>query len=129
MDLPPSTRVEGDGLVYWTATGLIAGIAFRPSGYRDLVGLAQWLPEVGERLDPGVLAEALKDATSSARQRAAYLARLAGADHAAATLLTRWPPSAPVWYGSTRSAGARYDPVTGVWDGDLARYLTGGHGS
>jgi len=127
--LPDSAQVERDGLVYWSMTGLIAGIAFRPSGYRDLAGLAQWLPEAGAQLDQSILMEALEAAASSVRQRAAYLARLAGADAVAMALLAGHLPVRPVWYGPTRAAGARYDPVTGVSDGDLAPYLTGGFGS
>jgi len=129
VELPESAYMERDGLVYWTATGLIAGIAIRPSGYKDLAGLAQWLPEVAAQLNPEALIKALESAAPTALRRAAYLARLAGVDEIVATLLGGCSSAGTVWFGPTRLAGAHHDLVTGVSDGDLAPYLTGGYGS
>lgn len=127
--LPRSAGVERDGLRYWNAAGLIAGIAHRPSGYQDLAGLAQWLPDVGSHLTATVMMECLADAPLAVWQRAAYLSRLAGAQEIAEVLLAEHQPVVSVWYGATRAAGAQYDPVSKVLDADLAPYLNGGSGA
>jgi len=127
--LPGSATGERDGLVHWNASGLIAGIAVRPSGYHDLAGLAQWLPDIGSRLDETVVIECMAGAPSAAWQRAAYLSRLAGVQDVAEQLLAEHRPVTSVWFGATRTVGARYDPVAGVLDADLARYLSGGSGA
>jgi len=117
-----------DHLPIWSLEGLIAGIATRPSGYRDLPGLAQWLPGASAKLRTDTLLECLWDAPTSVWQRAAYLARLAGADETAQALLTQRPPEHMAWFGATRRGGT-YDPVTKVTDADLAPYLDGGTGA
>ena len=122
----PETGLERrDSLPTWNLEGLIAGIATRPSGYRDLPGLAQWLPGVGAKLRAGVLLDCLRDAPASAWQRAAYLSRVARGDETAAALLSQRPPKHMAWFGATRSGGT-YDPVAKVSDADLAPHLAGG---
>ncbi|MCL2735662.1 MAG: type IV toxin-antitoxin system AbiEi family antitoxin [Propionibacteriaceae bacterium] len=129
VDLPPEGRDVHDGLPHWTLDGLVAGIAIRPSGYTDLAGLAQWLPDVGPRLDADTMASCLHDTPAAAWQRAAYLARIAGAIPVAEELLTAHPPTTPAWFGGARAAGARYDLVTKVSDVSLHPYLEGGVGA
>jgi hypothetical protein len=128
IDLPAEGRGVHDGLPCWTVNGLLAGVAIRPSGYRDLAGLAQWLPDAGGQLDTDTLSACLTDAPRSAWQRAAYLARVAGAGEVAADLLAARPPETMVWFGATR-VGGTYDPVAKVSDADLAPYLEEGVGA
>jgi hypothetical protein len=110
------------GLSSWSTEGLIAGIATRPSGYRDLVGLGQWLPEVGERLRGDLLLDCLAPAPPTVWQRAAYLTRLAGARHLSDDLLGIRPPRSPLWFSGSRTGGI-FDPDTRVVDADLLPYL------
>ena len=117
-----------DYLPTWNLEGLIAGIATRPSGYRDLPGLAQWLPGSGPTLRTDVLLECLRDAPCSAWQRAAYLVRIAGNDEATCALLSERPPAHMAWFGATRRGGT-YDPLVKVSDADLAPFLDGGTGA
>jgi len=128
-NLPPEGRAISDDLSHWNLDGLLAGIAIRPSGYQDLAGLAQWLPDIGPQLHAETIMGCLQDAPAAAWQRAAYLARLAGATTVANSLLTTHPPTTPAWFGGTHAAGARYDPVSQVSDCALAPYLEGGVGS
>ena len=129
INLPPVGLTISDDLPNWNLDGLLAGIAIRPSGYQDLAGLAQWLPDVGPQLHAEIMRACLQDAPVSAWQRAAYLARIAGATSVANHLLTAHPPVAAAWFGGTHTAGARYDPVTQVSDSSLAPYLEGGIGA
>jgi len=128
-DLPPEGLAISDDLPHWNLDGLLAGIAMRPSGYQNLAGLAQWLPGVGLQLHAEIIAACLQGAPVSTWQRAAYLSRIAGADSVANHLLEAHPPTTAAWFGGTRTAGARYDPVTQVSDSALAPYLEGGVGS
>ena len=129
IDLVDEGRTVHDGLPCWNINGLLAGIAIRPSGYQDLPGLAQWLPDIGGRLDTETLAACLADASRSAWQRAVYLARMAGAAQVADRLLAVRPPQTAVWFGATRTGSTRYDSVAKVSDADLAPYLDGGVGA
>lgn len=119
----PAGRASRGGLPLWNAEGLIAGIAVRPSGYHDLAGLAQWLPEVRSRLREPELFACLKDRPDAVCQRAAYLLRAAGAGSLADAVLAGRPPKHPVWFGSRR-AGASYGPVAKASGADLARLHT-----
>jgi hypothetical protein len=127
--LPEQGSAITDGLPHWNVDGLVAGIAARPSGYRDLAGLAQWLPDAGDRLDAVALEACLDGLPQSAYQRAAYLCRVSGAETIADELLAGHPPANPVWFGATRQAGAAYDPMAKVSDADLTPYLAGGVGA
>ncbi|MDR1188882.1 MAG: type IV toxin-antitoxin system AbiEi family antitoxin [Bifidobacteriaceae bacterium] len=126
--LPGAGRAVEDGLPLWNVEGLVAGIAIRPSGYRDLAGLAQWLPEAGERLRKDEFLECLAGRPDAVWQRATYLLRVAGAAAIAEVLLESRPPRHPVWFGATRTGGL-YDPVAKVSDADLGRHLEGGVGA
>ena len=126
VDLPPEGCGVSDSLPHWNLDGLLVGVAIRPSGYRDLAGLAQWLPDAGPRLSMVGVMACLRGAPGSAWQRAAYLARVAGVESIADQLLATCSPSTPVWFGGNRFAGAYYDPVSKVQDGALAPYFAGG---
>jgi hypothetical protein len=117
-----------DGLPSWNLEGLLAGIAARPAGYADLAGLGQWLPDVGARIRGDVLASCLAGRPVAVWQRAAYLARSAGAPDVGAHLLAAHPPRAMIWFGATRTGG-RYDSASMVNDANLAPYLSGGTGA
>jgi len=45
VELPEAGLTTVNGLPSWTLEGLIVGIAARPSAYKDVGGLGQWLPE------------------------------------------------------------------------------------
>jgi hypothetical protein len=126
--MPAEGLDQHDHMPTWNLEGLIAGIALRPSGYQDLPGLAQWLPDAGSKLRKHELLACLVFAPESVWQRAAYLARVAGAEDVAAAIVNEHPPKHPVWFGATRNGGT-HDPVTKVTDADLARYLEGGTGA
>jgi hypothetical protein len=125
--IPLAGRTMVRGLPIWTVNGLVAGIAMRPSGYQDVVGLAQWLPESARGLDTDIIAQCLGSAPQAAWQRAAYLARLAGNVGVSGALLAARPPRQMVWFGATRRGG-RFDRATQVTDADLAPYLYAGTG-
>jgi hypothetical protein len=126
--IPNSGTSKVDGLPTWNINGLVAGIAIRPGSYNDLPGLAQWLPNVGSKLDTNTLLSCLARAPQSAWQRAAYLAGLAGSPELSHTLVRVKPPAHTVWFGATRTSGS-YDPISRVLDADLAPYLSGGTGA
>jgi hypothetical protein len=125
---PAAGLVRRDHLPTWNLEGLIAGISSRPSGYQDLPDLAQWLPQVGPKLRGDDLLACLAAAPESAWQRAAYLARVAGAADVASALVAERPPRHPIWF-STRRGGGVHDPLAKVTDADLAPYMTGGTGA
>jgi hypothetical protein len=102
--------------------GVQPRLAIRPSGYRDLAGLAQWLPEAGERLREDEFLECLTGRSDAVWARAVYLLRVAGAEAIAEAALESRRPKHPVWFGATRTGGL-YDPVAKVTDADLVRYL------
>lgn len=114
-----------DGLPTWNLEGLLAGIAMRPSAYHDLVGLAQWLPEISKDIDTEQLMACLENAPLSAWQRAAYLTALAKADDTTNELLAKRPPKAPIWFSANRNGGL-YHSASKVSDADLAPLLKAG---
>jgi AbiEi antitoxin C-terminal domain len=126
LAVPPVGLAMIDDLPTWNLEGLLAGIASRPAGYRDLAGLGQWLPTI-PGVDAARLATCLADAPQAARQRAAYLLGAAGQPGAAQTLA---PDGAKptAWFGPRR-AGGNYDHASGVIDTLLAPYFAGGVGA
>ena len=125
----PAVGIEvRDAMPTWNVNGLIAGIAQRPSGYQDMPGLGQWLPDVGPALRKDVLFACLAGAAQSAWQRAAYLVRAAGVSVVAEAILAQHPARHALWFGATRTGGI-FDPVARVSDADLAPYLEGGIGA
>jgi hypothetical protein len=119
---PEQAHTTVSGLRCWKPETLLAGIAVHPDGYRDLPGLAQWLPEVKGGLDERLIRICLDAARDSSWQRMAYLLRCAGETALAQRLLSQRPPKHMIWFGATRTAG-KLDKGSMVNDADLAPYL------
>ena len=127
LELPEAGLTTVDDLPTWNVEGLLAGIAKRPSGYRDIAGLGQWLATATERIDPDRLVACVAGAPTAARQRAAYLVGVAGRPELVEVILPN-APLKPAWFG-TRRPGGRFDTDTMVNDTELAPYLSGGEGA
>lgn len=125
LSLPPIAVNHRDGLSWWSPEGLLAGIAVRPTGYRDTQGLAEWLPEAAAGINRELLEEIIRPLTQMARQRVVYLLRCGGNELAAAELASRYPASQVAWFGP-REPGGTFDPVSRVNDTRLSPYLSTG---
>ena len=125
-----SSRPGGTDLPTWTMEGLIAGIAIRPTSYRDVPGLAQWLAEAVVTVDVDRLKEVLIGAAApvTARQRAAFLLGAGGNDEACEELVQWVRPRSVAWFGSRRNDGV-FEPRSQVNDTVLHRYLDLGGGA
>jgi hypothetical protein len=128
IDLPTEAIDRVDQLPVWRVEALLVGIATRPSAYRDLAGLAQWLPDSGPRIDYEHLLACLGPANASTTQRTMYLLQLAERPDLAKDLARRFPPTVPVWFGATRSGGHQ-DRLSRVLDAGLAPLMSGGTGA
>jgi hypothetical protein len=128
VDLPAGAIDHVDQLPVWSVEALLAGIATRPSSYRDLAGLAQWLPDSGPRIEYERLLACLAVTNTSTKQRLIYLLQLAERADIAEDLARRFPPTVPVWFGATRSGG-RLDRLSRVLDAELAPLMSGGTGA
>ena len=128
LELSAEGLTAVDRLPTWNLEGLIVGIATRPSAYRDMPGLGQWLPYSLGNLDLEKLDVLLSDAPSTARQRAAYLVGIGGKIEDRDTVIGRVPPTVVAWFGPRRAGGV-FDAVTQVNDTALHRYLTIGAGA
>lgn len=128
LRLPEMAMTSIDGLPTWNLEGLLAGIAARPSGYRDAPGLGQWLSEGVSRIDVEMLLPILERLSMAALQRAAYLLRVGGNQRASDEVLREHPPSGVAWFGP-RGPGGSYDAETRVNDTVLHRFLTVGAGA
>jgi hypothetical protein len=128
IDLPEEAIDRIDRLPVWSVEALLVGVAAKPSGYRDLAGLAQWLPESGKRIDDKLLLACLRDANPSVKQRTIYLLELAGRLDLAEDFARLFPPAVPVWFGTARSGG-RHDRLSRVLDAELAPLMAGGIGA
>lgn len=126
--LPEEGIATVDRLPTWNLEGLLVGIAVRPSAYRDMPGLGQWLPEVAGRVDTDVIVRLLDTLPSSAKQRAAYLLAVSGNSEAGTEVIGRFPPRGVAWLGP-RQAGGVFDAATQVSDTSLYRFLTVGTGA
>ncbi|WP_239657325.1 nucleotidyl transferase AbiEii/AbiGii toxin family protein [Mycobacterium riyadhense] len=51
IELPEAGLTTVTGLPSWNLKGLTVGIAVRPSAYKDVAGLGQWLPDAVTRVD------------------------------------------------------------------------------
>lgn len=128
------TEIPNEGLTVisdlptWDREGLLVGIGIRPSGYKDIAGLGQWLSEAPFDVDTDKVLRLLASARAAARQRTAYLLHASGNHEAAQTIVDADPPTETAWIGP-RSQGGRYDPLTRVSDTRLHPYLSVGGGS
>ena len=128
LELGQAGRTEVGGLPTWNLSGLIVGVATRPAMYRDAVGLAQWLPEVGRRVDARQILNLLSNSNMATRQRAAYLLHLANDEAGAELILAAYPPKETVWFGA-REVGGNFHPASKVNDTMLAKFLSAGVGA
>jgi hypothetical protein len=126
--LPAQGTAMIDRLPTWNLEGLLAGIAIRPSGYRDIPGLGQWLPERAASVNIDVLVGLIAPFTSSAQQRAAYLLAAGGNSEASTLIVRRFPPRGVARFGPRRPGGV-FDAATQVNDTVLFPYLTVGTGA
>ena len=128
LDLGPAASTTINGLPVWTVEALLVGIAARPTGYRDVAGLAQWLPDVARLIDVAVIVRLLEPLNDSTRQRAGYLLSAAGGAELATPVMAVYPPSQPVWLGP-RVRGGHFDRATMVNDTLLHGYRSIGTGA
>jgi hypothetical protein len=133
VGIPDEEIAHVAGLRSWNLNGLLVGIATRPSGYRDVAGLAQWLEastdKQGERFNERRVGRLLAHAPAAVRQRAAYLLLVLGNTDGAKWLMDQFPPfRMTAWFGP-RQSGGRFDTLTKVNDTLLAPYLGLGGGS
>ncbi|MEZ5184963.1 MAG: type IV toxin-antitoxin system AbiEi family antitoxin [Candidatus Nanopelagicales bacterium] len=128
VSLAPDGVTTIDGLPTWNVEGLLAGIATRPSGYKDLPGLAQWLPDAAKQADISLIIHLLSTATAPTRQRVAYLLAVGDNSRGSEATLAAYPPQGPAWFG-TRSVAGKFNPSTRVNDTALHPYLQVGAGS
>lgn len=128
LDLGPTASTTLNGLPTWTVDALLVGIAARPSGYHDVAGLAQWLPDALRHIEVAEIVRLLEPLNDATRQRAGYLLSVAGGAELAETVLEAHPPSQPVWLGP-RVRGGRFHRTTMVNDTLLHGYLSIGTGA
>ncbi len=128
LDLGPSAVSPINGLPTWTIEGLLVGFAVRPSSYRDIAGLGQWLEFATLQADTDAVISLLEPQNSATRQRAAYLFSAAFVQEKAAEVLRRFPPIHPVWLGP-REPGGHFDSACMVNDTMLRKYLSIGVGA
>lgn len=128
VELPDEGIGRIDGLPSWNREGLFVGIGVRPSGYKDVAGLGQWLSTSPHEVDAEKVIRLLAPVGAAARQRTAYLLQLAGNFEGALRVVDAYPPEGTAWFGP-RLQGGRYDPLTKVNDTALHRFLSIGSGS
>lgn len=129
LAMPDAGVTNRDGLPTWTLEALIVGIAARPSAYRDVAGLAQWLPQVAGRVEVETVVGLLAGMRAATRQRAGYLLGAGGNAAARSALARAYPATSPVWLGPREAGAGIFDPQTQVNDTILHKYLSVGTGS
>jgi hypothetical protein len=127
--MPEAGVTTVNDLDAWNLEGLIVGIASRSSGYQDVAGLGQWLPEAVGRVDADTVVDLLGDMRSATRQRTAYLLGAAGNTGARRQVTRAYPARETVWLGPRRAGAGVFDTETQVNDTLLHPYLTVGTGA
>src|ERR1700684_2340443 len=127
--IPRITSKYRHGLPSWNLEGLIVGIAVRPSAYKDVAGLGQWLPDAVARVDVDTVIGLLKTKPRATAQRAAYLLGSAGNNDARTAIIAAYPATEAVWLGPRVAGAGVFDAETKVNDALLHRYFTVGTGS
>jgi len=112
----------------WNLDGLIAGIAARPSAYKDVAGLAQWLPQAVTVVNVDTVIGLLGSMPRAAAQRAAYLLGSAGNSDARTAIVATYPATETVWLGPRVAGQGIFDAETKVNDTLLHPYLSAGTG-
>jgi hypothetical protein len=128
IELPESAIMTVDSLPSWNLEGLLVGIAARPSGYRDVAGLGQWLAAMRHNVNVETLIELLRPMGAATSQRLAYLLGAAENTEGALAIVGAYPPTETAWLGP-RQAGGHFDRRSKVNDTLLRRYLSVGTGS
>lgn len=128
IEIPKAGITTTNGLRAWDSEGLIVGIAVRPSGYKDVAGLGQWLAASPYEVDAEKIIRLLARTGAASRQRTAYLLRASGNAGGAGHIVAAYPPTETAWLGP-RQPGGHYDPLTKVSDTVLHHYLGVGGGS
>jgi AbiEi antitoxin C-terminal domain len=118
-----------DGLPSWNLEGLIVGIAARPSSYKDVPGLAQWLPQVDEIVNTDTIIALLADMPRATAQRAAYLLGASGNHDAKFEVIGAYPATEAAWLGPRVAGRGVFDPEAQVNDTLLHPYLSAGTGA
>ncbi len=129
IELPEAGRTIINGLPSWNLEGLIVGIAARPSAYKDVAGLAQWLPQVAAAVNVDTVINLLASMPRATAQRAAYLLGSAGNHNARAAIITAYPATETVWLGPRVAGEGAFDAETKVNDTLLHPYLSVGTGT
>jgi hypothetical protein len=128
IELSEPAKTTVDGLPSWNLEGLLVGIAARPSGYRDVAGLGQWLADAGHGVSIETLIALLRSMGAATRQRVAYLLCASENVDGALAIVDAYPPTETAWLGP-REAGGRFDRRSKVNDTLLHQYLSVGTGS
>lgn len=126
--LPSTASTMINDLRVWTVEALLVGIGERPTNYRDMAGLAQWLSEAASRANVSVMRELLRLLPIAATQRTAYLFAAVDDHHARDQILGSSKPTQVVWFGPRSKSGV-FDAATGVHDTVLRRFLSAGTGA
>jgi hypothetical protein len=129
IELPDAGLTTTNGLPSWNLEGLIVGIAARPSAYKDVAGLGQWLPDAVADVDVDTAISLLTTMPRTTAQRAAYLLGAAGNDDAQAAIVATYPATETAWLGPRVAGEGVFDADTKVNDTLLHRYLSVGTGS
>lgn len=78
INIPTTGEAVIEGLPTWNREGLLVGIGIRPSRYRDIAGLAQWLSDGPYEVDIDSVLHLLEPEGAAARQHTAYLLQASG---------------------------------------------------
>ena len=106
IEIPHEGITVINGLPTWGREGLLVGIGIRPSGYKDVAGLGQWLSEAPFDVDTDKVLRLLVSASAAARQRTAYLLQGSGNRKAAQEIVDANPPVETAWIGLTAEDSA-----------------------
>lgn len=128
VEMPDEGIEVIDGLPVWGREALLVGIGQRPSGYKDVAGLGQWLSAFPYEIDVEKVIRLLVPMGAPGRQRTAYLMQILTDHEGARRVVDAYPPVATAWLGP-REKGGHYDPMTKVSDTVLHGYLSVGGGS
>jgi hypothetical protein len=129
IKLPEAGLTAINGLPSWNREGLIVGVAARPSAYKDVAGLAQWLPEAARAADIDTVISLLATVPRATAQRAAYLLGAAGNDDARGAIVATYPATETVWLGPRVAGEGVFCAEAKVNDTLVHPYLGIGTGS
>jgi hypothetical protein len=129
IELPEVGLTTINDLPSWNLEGLIVGIAARPSAYKDVAGLGQWLPGAVAEVNADAVVSLLTAMPRTTAQRAAYLLGVAGNDVARALIVGAYPATETAWLGPRVAGQGFFDTKTQVNDTLVHQYLSVGTGS